>query len=441
LGTLTRRVPISPSYLTSLFFPFRFTQTSKKTEKHAPPRLFSKIYAPLERFPLCTLKALADDSRIINGRRWRFTLLLCCGLISTGLSAPDPGKKSLEAFFGALRQQSISGNSTELLKLAKSTFPNRNSIKKGLSDHAPDSSIEKLVQWYAGALASSDEDFLRFFNFTSTQSEITAYPATVEDLISNLKDSTACLHFPRGVHPFAHDSTLRDDTTYYEVLINEPGKATSHRFDLLYWDGEAWKMLGGIWSVLQAEDPLIAPSLGASAEAQRQHLKELKERLTLYQQSAKKAEADLATAMAGVKDNLDPDTLADLINRSLEASKLSLAMQTKIPKMEERIKRQNVTVAMLDIDFGKLTGFDQILPAAPPQQPASSANDQLALLKRELRFLGIAKSGTAKALANPSSLTREELIKLTSELLEVDQLMAAKQKQIDTLEAELASKK
>ena len=145
--------------------------------------------------------------------------------------------------------------------------------------------------------------------------------------------------------------------------------------------------------------------------------------------------------MAGVKDNLDPDTLADLINRSLEASKLSLAMQTKIPKMEERIKRQNVTVAMLDIDFGKLTGFDQILPAAPPQQPASSANDQLALLKRELRFLGIAKSGTAKALANPSSLTREELIKLTSELLEVDQLMAAKQKQIDTLEAELASKK
>ena len=374
---------------------------------------------------------------MIFGLRFHLTLLACFGLISPSLATPDPGKKALEEFFGKIRQQSLSGNTKELTKLARDLFPNRESIEKGLSSHIPQASIEKLTKWHEEARASTEAQLIEAFTLGTKQSKIVAYAATVKSLILSEKGSDAYRHFPRGAQFFARDSTLRDDTTYYKVVITEPGNAPFRNYDLIFWDGESWKVLGAIWNLLEAEDPLLPPPLNAPAEAQREHLKKLKDRLVVYQKTAEKAKTDIGDLLSETNKELNIQALQEMVARSIDASKLAVAMQVKIPKLEERIKRQTVTVALLDIDLGDLSGFENDLPTAKPN-PATTPTTPLALLKRELRFLKIAKSATAKDLKKPDNLTREELVKLTSKLLEIDEFITAKTRKIEKLTSEKA---
>lgn len=374
---------------------------------------------------------------MINSRRFALAVFVFFALACPTLAAPDPGKKALKEFFGKIRELSLSGNTTELVKVARSLFPDRESIEKGLSAHVPGVAIEKLTKWHEEARESSDEEMINAFTLAAGESEITVHSATVASLIASDKDSDAYRYFPRGAQFFAHDSTLRDDTTYYLVFIKDPDKEPFRQFHLVFWDGQGWRTLGAIWNLLEAETPLFPPPLGAPAKDQRKHLKELKERLLVYQETEKKAEADLAQAMAESKQDLALPAIQELIGRSLVASKLLLAMQVKIPKLEERITRQNIKVAMSGGDPGKPIETGSEKPAARPN-PAITPTTPLELLKRELRFLWIAKSLSVKALKDPESLTREELIRHTKRLLELDELIAAKERKIEA--AELASK-
>lgn len=59
----------------------------------------------------------------MNGRSLHLVLLACFRLISCSNAAPDPGKEALEALFGNIRQQSIPGSTTALIKRAREADP------------------------------------------------------------------------------------------------------------------------------------------------------------------------------------------------------------------------------------------------------------------------------------------------------------------------------
>lgn len=363
-------------------------------------------------------------------------LVACLMFAATTLTAPaaeDPGAEGLEKFFETVRKATISGNTAELVRLARGAVPDRKSLETALSDHVPSASIDKLEEKFRAVRTVSDQEVARIFAISEAERIITVHAATVRDLIENAKESAAYQFFPRELHAFAHDGTLRDDSTYYEVSVSEPGK-TPRRIGILFWDGGAWKMLGSIWKVLEAEDPLPTPPLGEPATVQREHLALLEKRLGEYQATRAIAENDLAEAMAVVgKGSHAEGELEAAMNRALVSSKLVLAMQSKIPRLEERIRKRKLTVNFMEFDLGFSPEVMAKVREAIEAQRVSPEM-KLAAAKKELGHLESSKKAIAKQLENPAALSKEELVRLIGELTEVDKFIEAKESEITTLE-------
>ena len=373
-------------------------------------------------------------------QRFLLPFIFVLAALKAGAAAtPDPGPASLKSFIETIRQASVSGNTEKLVRLARGTFPGRESLKKALSDHVPTATIDKLDQWFREAATSPDAEFAKTFGITEAESIISVHAATAQDLILNTRESAAYQHFPQGIHPFAHDGTLRDDTTYYMVTVSEPGnvKKIARRIDLMFWDGEAWKILGAIWNVLTAEDPLPDPPLNESVEVQKNHLQQLENRLVEYQAMKQKAEAELASAMAEIKNaTANEEQLKATMDLALEASKRVLAMQTKIPRLEERIKSRKLKITLMDLDLGF---SPEMLQKVRDQIRAKPASPRLKLdtEKKELSHLKNSKKAIARGLENPATLSKEDLVRLVGKMTEVDKLIEAKEATIEKMEQAL----
>lgn len=366
--------------------------------------------------------------------------LVFIAISSGSFAAEDPGKVALEQFFGKVREATVAGNTGELVRLARGAIPDRKSMERALSDHVPTASIDKLIDKFHAIEGVSDAKVAEIFGIGEAESVITAHAATVADLIENSKASAAFRFFPKELHAFAHDATLRDGVTFYEVTVSEPaspGKAP-RRIDVLFWDGAAWKMLGSIWKVLTAEDPLPAPPLGEPAEVQKAHLGLLEKRMEEYLATKTKAENDLAEAMAVVgKGSHGEGELEAAMDRALVSSKLVLAMQRKIPLLEERIKKRKLTVSFLEFDLGFSPETMAKVRESIEQNRATPAM-KLATARKELAHLESRKKAISKQLENAAALSKEELVELIGELTEVDKLIEAKASEVGRLSSPLA---
>ncbi len=211
-----------------------------------------------------------------NGKQWKILYDFTELVTVYQLTNPDHSLRNVDlspAEFSGFKQQNTKENLQKLLELlsksvrsrnlnvaaaiAYSLMPQGKSLDAALSDKVNDATRTRIratlpvgqVDRYDILLWSS------LYRVRPKQTEVFVAGATTEEIKEYKRESVAWYNFPGGAREAAQN-TLRPGMTFYIAKMLEPGQRLGMRYDLFYWDGESWKMLGKVWRALM---PLEKP--------------------------------------------------------------------------------------------------------------------------------------------------------------------------------------
>lgn len=148
-------------------------------------------------------------------------------------------------------QKAIQANDVKkAAALTRSLVPDDERLKKGLKDNVAPATLQTIQAFHQQMMPANDEGFAKLLAAKPTQTVVNVHGATTEEIIQYAPNSVAFKEFPGGTRKLA-EQVLRPGMTYYEVEFVEPGTSAGRKFDLFFWDGKQWTMLGPLWRPLK----------------------------------------------------------------------------------------------------------------------------------------------------------------------------------------------
>lgn len=163
--------------------------------------------------------------------------------------APENKPENLQAYFELIYQTLYHDKNPEkAAALFRSLIPDKARLEKALKNETSPELIPRLLELYRHQ-GIPDEANIRELIHTD-KSVVTVYRATTEELAANVEGSPAWQHFAGGAQKAAAQ-VLRPGMTFYQVKLTPPGQPHGMSFQLFYWDGRQWSMLGKVWQALK----------------------------------------------------------------------------------------------------------------------------------------------------------------------------------------------
>ena len=183
---------------------------------------------------------------------------LCAALaMAVGLPAAAQGFKhennpeNLRALFSSIHQAVHARKDTkQAVDLMQSVMPDEARVMKALRDNVDATARERIVGIHKSMGPVSERMVATLAR--PEQGNVRVHSAKTEDLIAYQEGSVAHKEFPGGAKKAA-EQVLRPGMTFYEVEFLELGKSAGMKYDLFFWDGKQWSMLGPVWRVLEAK--------------------------------------------------------------------------------------------------------------------------------------------------------------------------------------------
>jgi len=206
-----------------------------------------------------------------NGSQWKILYDVNELVTAYQLTNPDRSLRNVDltpAVVRNFKQANTKDNLQKLLEMLSSAVRKRNlnvaaAIAHGLMpqgkslDMALKTDIDAATRVRIRALFPIGKvdrhDILLWaslFKVKPKQTEVFVAGATTAEIAANVKESIAWYNFPGGAHEAAK-TMLRPGRTFYTAKMLEPGEHLGMRYDLFYWDGASWKMLGKVWRALR----------------------------------------------------------------------------------------------------------------------------------------------------------------------------------------------
>jgi hypothetical protein len=127
---------------------------------------------------------------------------------------------------------------------------NKRRVRKALRKNVPDGIVAAIADEHEAIRQGSDAGVASVLEFRSDQTACLIHAATTEELAARELGSLAWEEFPGGAQELAR-SVLRPGMTFYNVTFINPSERYGKQFQLFFWDGWRWAMLGPAWRVLE----------------------------------------------------------------------------------------------------------------------------------------------------------------------------------------------
>jgi hypothetical protein len=123
-------------------------------------------------------------------------------------------------------------------------------VRKALRRNAPPEAVAAIAREHEAVRQGSDAALASQLEFRSDQTAVLIHAATTEELAIREFGSLAWEEFPGGAQELAR-SVLRPGMMFYNVTFLNPAERYGKQFQLFFWDGWRWGMLGPAWRILE----------------------------------------------------------------------------------------------------------------------------------------------------------------------------------------------
>jgi hypothetical protein len=110
--------------------------------------------------------------------------------------------------------------------------------------------VTAVVNAHQAILKSSPECLAAQLEFRQDQTGLLIHAATTEELAAREPGSLAWEEFPGGTQDIAQ-TILRPGMMFYNVTFINPDERHGKQYQLFFWDGRRWGMLGPMWRVVE----------------------------------------------------------------------------------------------------------------------------------------------------------------------------------------------
>jgi len=215
-----------------------------------------------------------------NGKQWK--ILYDINELTTvyQLTNPDHTLRNVDlapAAFTSFKQSNDKANLQKLLEMLSKAVRSRNlnvaaaiayslmpagkSLDAALSDQVDTATRTRIRALFPIGQVDRHDILVwsSLFRVKQTQTEVFVAGATTEEIKAYKRESVAWYNFPGGAREAAQN-ILRPGVMFYTAKMLEPGQRLGMRYDLFYWDGFSWKMLGKVWRAAVQEPAIPEPA-------------------------------------------------------------------------------------------------------------------------------------------------------------------------------------
>jgi hypothetical protein len=143
----------------------------------------------------------------------------------------------------------LQGNTRRAARLVRGLLLSQRRIRKAFRADAPAEKVAAVAQDHAALRQMEEKHLARLLDFRPDQIETIVHCATTEELAARTPGSVADLEFPGGAQRVA-SSLLRPGMSFYQVTFIHPDERYGKEYQLFFWDGWRWGMLGPVWRVV-----------------------------------------------------------------------------------------------------------------------------------------------------------------------------------------------
>lgn len=158
--------------------------------------------------------------------------------------------QNLKAFFERIHHTLyVQQDSKQAAALFDSLIPDEARIRKALREDVAADAVQQILELQKSFGRVTEREVGKVV-VGPTHKVAWVYGATTEEIARYTEGSLAYKAFAGGARRIAKN-VLRPGMTYYQVEYQGRGQKVAMKYNLLYWDGKQWTMLGPAWQAFK----------------------------------------------------------------------------------------------------------------------------------------------------------------------------------------------